>query len=132
MLKRLLIVDDEIYHRLILRTRFENHGFVCEEAEDGTVALEKLTIPKKDLVLTDQHMPRMNGPELIDQMGRLPLLKKTPTILMTSQSITERSSPAFQAGARAVISKPYDFSKLLEEVSRAMGPPETMCNSSMP
>jgi len=132
MLKRLLIVDDEIDHRFLLRIRFENHGFVCEEAEDGIVAIEKLTIQKMDLVLTDQHMPRMNGLELIEQMGRLPLLKKTPTILMTSQSITEMFSPASQAGAHTVISKPYDFPKLLEEVRRAIGSSETMCNSSMP
>lgn len=84
MLKRLLIVDDDIDHRLILRTRLEKHGFVCEEADDGMVALEKLTIKKMELVLTDQHMPRMNGLELIDQRRRLPLLKNTPTILMTS------------------------------------------------
>jgi len=128
MLKRLLIVDDEIDHRLILRTRFEKHGFVCEEAEDGTVAMEKLTIQTMDLVLTDQHMPRMNGLQLIDQMGRLPLLKNTPAILMTSQSIEEVSSDAAQGGVRAVISKPFDFPKLLEQVSRAVGQPETGCN----
>jgi two-component system chemotaxis response regulator CheY len=130
MLKRLLIVDDEIDHRLILRTRFEKHGFVCEEAEDGTVAMEKLTIQTMDVVLTDQHMPRMNGLQLIEQMGRLQLLKNTPVILLTSQLIDKMFSQASQAGARAVISKPYDFPKLLEEVRRAIGQSETVCNSS--
>ena len=76
------------------------------------------------LVLTDLNMPRMNGLQLIDQMGRLSLLKTTPVILVTNQVVDEMSSKAYKLGARAVISKPYNFSKLLEEVGRAIGQPE--------
>ena len=76
------------------------------------------------LVLTDLNMPGMNGLELIDQMGRLALLQNTPAILMTIQSMEDMSSEAYKTGARAIISKPYDFPKLLEEVGRAIGAPE--------
>ena len=128
MMKRLLIVDDDPDHRLILRTMFEAKGYGCEEAEDGGAALSKLGADQVDLVLTDLGMPGMNGLQLIDQMGRASLLKRTPAILVTSQSMEGMSSEAFKAGARAVISKPYDLSKLLEEVGRAIGEPETVCN----
>ena len=128
MMKRLLIVDDDPDHRLILRTMFEAKGYGCEEAEDGCAALSKLGADQVDLVLTDLDMPGMNGLQLIDQMGRTSLLQRTPAILVTSQSMEGMSSEAFKAGARAVISKPYDLSKLLEEVGRAIGEPETVCN----
>jgi CheY-like chemotaxis protein len=126
MMKRLLIVDDDPDHRLILRTVFEAKGYGCEEAEDGGVALSKLETDQMALVLTDLNMPGMNGLELIDQMGRLALLQNTPAILMTIQSMEDMSSEAYKTGARAIISKPYDFSKLLEEVGRAIGQPETV------
>jgi len=124
VMKRLLLVDGDPDHRLILRTRFEARGYECEEAEDGGVALSKLKKDQIALVLTEWNMPRMNGLQLIDQMAKLSVLQKTPTILVTSRSKDERFSKAYELGARAVISKPYDFSKLLEEVHRAIGEPE--------
>jgi CheY-like chemotaxis protein len=125
-MKHLLIVDDDPDHRLILRTMFEAKGYGCEEAEDGGAALSKLETDQMDLVLTDLNMPGMNGLELIDQMGRLALLQNIPAILMTIQSMEDMSSEAYKTGASAVISKPYDLSKLLEEVGRAIGEPETV------
>ena len=71
-MKRLLIVDDEADHRLILRTILEGCGYACEEAEDGTAALERLALTSVDLVLTDLNMPRTNGLQLIDQMTQKP------------------------------------------------------------
>lgn len=124
VMKRLLIVDDDPDHRLILRTRFEAKGYECEEAEDGGVALSKLKKDQMALVLTELNMPRMNGLQLIDQMGRLSLLKTTPAILVTTQSLDEMAKEAYKIGARAEISKPYDFSKLLVQIGRAIGQPE--------
>jgi len=125
-MNRLLIVDDDLDHRLILRTRLEAKGYECEEAEDGGVALSKLKKDQIDLVITELNMPRMNGLQLIDQMERASLLERTPAILVTSQIMEGLSSEAYKTGASAVISKPYDLSKLLEEVGRAIGEPETV------
>lgn len=127
-MKRLLLVDDDPDHRLILRTMFEAKGYGCEEAEDGDVALSKLVEEDQlDLVLTDLDMPVMNGLELIERMKRLAFLKNTPVILMTSHSREDISSEAYKTGVRAVISKPYDFSKLLDEVGRAIGHKSCEC-----
>ena len=124
-MKRLLIVDDDSDHRLILRTMFESSGYGYEEAADGGEALSKLRAGKVDMVLTDLHMPGMNGLELIQHMGRLALSANIPVILMTSQSREDMFSEAFRVGSWAVIFKPYDFSKLVEEVGRAIGQPES-------
>ncbi len=124
MMMRLLIVDDDSDHRLILRNMFEANGYGCDEAEDGGEALSKLRADKVDIVLTDLHMPGMNGLELINQMGRLASLQHTPAILMSSQSREDMPYEAHKTGACAVISKPYDLHELLEEVSRAIGQAE--------
>ena len=125
-MKRLLILNDDPDHRLILRTMFEAKGYGCEEAEDGGAALTKLGEDQVDLVLTDLEMPGMNGLQLIDQMGRASLLERTPAILVTSQPMEGMSSEAYKTAARAVISEPYGLSKLLLEVRRAIGEPETV------
>ena len=130
VMKRLLIVDDDPDHRLILRARFEAKGYGCEEAEDGGVALSKLKKYQIALVITELNMPRMNGLQLIGQMAKLSLLQTTPAILVTSQSKDESFSKAYKLGAHAVISKPYDFSKLFGEVARAIGQSETVGNPS--
>jgi DNA-binding NtrC family response regulator len=126
VMKRLLLVDDDPDHRLILRTRFEARGYECEEAEDGGVALSTLKKDQIALVITELNMPRMNGLQLFGQMAKLSLLQTTPTILVTSRSKVERFSKAYELGTRAVISKLYDCSKLLEEVGRAIGEPKTV------
>lgn len=124
-MKRLLIVDDDPDHRLVVRTMLEARGYKCDEAENGGMALLKLKTQRVALVLTDLNIPGMNGLELIDQMSRLALLENIPAILMTAQSKDDVPSKAYKIGARAVISKPYDFPKLLEEVGRTIGQPES-------
>ncbi len=130
MMKRVLIVDDEADHRLILRTRLEACGYICEEAEDGTVALDRLAMAPMDLVLTDIKMPKMPGLQLIDSIRKFPLFHDMPVIVMTSQSMEDMSIQTRKAGAWAVMSKPYDFQKLLEEVGRATGQSEPGFHSS--
>ncbi|MDH5426882.1 MAG: response regulator [Nitrospirota bacterium] len=130
MMKRLLIVDDEADHRLILRTILESCGYACEEAEDGMGALEQLAMTPMDLVLTDMNMPKMNGFQLIDTMAKFSLFSRIPVIIMTSQSMEGRSIEASKTGTWTLISKPYDFPKLLEAVNRAIGQFEPVCNAS--
>ncbi len=130
-MKRLLIVDDDLDHRLVLRTMFESKGYWCEEAENGVEALLKLEKGKISLVLTDLQMPEMNGLQLIERMRASYVLKSIPTILMTSQSMADMPFEAFTLGIQAVVFKPYDFIKLLEEVECAIGKSEMLCSASM-
>jgi CheY-like chemotaxis protein len=63
--KRILLVDDEPSIRLLLRALLERAGYSVEVAEDGYVALSKISQSAPDLVITDLRMPNMNGFELL-------------------------------------------------------------------
>lgn len=123
-MKHLLIVEDDPDHRLILRTMFEAEGYQCEEAMDGQGALSILSTDQVGLVLTDLNMPRMNGLQLIDEMKTLASTQNIPVILLTSQLMEDIPGRAYTNSARAVLSKPFDFSQLLAEVRCAIGQPE--------
>ncbi len=119
-MKRLLIVDDNADHRLILRTVFEAKGYGCAEAQEGTAALSTLVDQKADLVLTDLVMPGMNGVELIERMRELDFLQHIPVIILTSRSRDDLPPKCYPNNVRAVMTKPYDFYHLFDEVGRAM------------
>ncbi len=130
-MKELLIVDDNSDHRLILRTMLEAEGYECEEAVDGEGALSMLLTDQVALVLTDLNMPGMNGLQLIDEMQHLTCTRNTPVILLTSQFTEDIPVKAYTSRARAVLSKPYDFSKLLVEVNSAIGQSRTAMLTSI-
>ena len=119
-MKRVLIVDDEADHRLILRTILESEGYTCEEAQDGVAALEWLSKEHMDLVLTDLNMPRINGLELTEEMADRRGLEKIPVILITSQAIEEVSFLARKVKPHAVLAKPCEGKKLLAAVASAI------------
>ncbi len=130
-MQRLLIVDDNADHRLILRTMFEAQGYECEEAFNGAEALIRLNATLITLVLTDLHMPGMNGLELVNQMQAFAWMRNIPVIVLTSQLRDEISKKAYTSRARAVLPKPYDFSKLLAEVSCAIRQSESSVLTTM-
>ena len=78
----ILIVDDEPLLRLTFRVLLEHYGATVHTAEDGAVALELLRETHVDVILTDQHMPVMNGTELLHAMHSIGL--HVPSILFVS------------------------------------------------
>ena len=119
-MKRVLIVDDEVDHRLIIRAILEHCGYACDEAEDGTIALERLTHAPVDLVLADVNMPRTNGLQLVDHMTRQQILKDIPIILMSSQIYGELPLSGAKGKALTILLKPFNRQKLCAAVSSAI------------
>ena len=67
---RLIVVDDDSFTRELYSTILESEGYEVLMAKDGLEALALLTEPLPDLIITDVHMPRMSGPELIATVRR--------------------------------------------------------------
>jgi len=117
---RILIVDDEIFVRVGIKTTFDwgKHGFeIVGEAEDGLEAVNIFMKHKPDIVLTDILMPGMNGLDFIKQVkGVNPYCR---FIILTCHNEFEYMREAMKLGVRDYIMKTtVKRDELLEIVSR--------------
>jgi CheY-like chemotaxis protein len=106
-LRKVLVVDDELVHRVLLRRIFERAGYEVSDAGDGAAALRMVAESPPDLVVTDMMMPVMDGAELIRRLRCEPA---TAAISILAAS----GDPHLAEGADAVIPKPYSWRHLLE------------------
>jgi len=93
-------------------------GHEVLEAQDGAIALNILQTRKVDLVITDVHMPNMNGIQLTRQLRTLPSFGRTPIILLTTDSDPGRKAEGRAAGATGWIVKPFSQEQLLAIIAK--------------
>lgn len=108
---RILIVDDDITLRELLRMMLKNHEVY--EADSGEKAIAMFTKFKPDVVLMDILMPGINGIETARK-----ILEKDPTavIIGVSAFASNKGEEFIKAGAKAIIEKPFTRKKILEIV----------------
>lgn len=108
--KRVLIAEDDEDARNLLILVMEKARYSVYVALDGRQALEEMKKRRFDVVVTDHHMPKMNGFELV-LLGRL-VRPDIPMILLSGDdaSLAEKAK---QGGAYGYLRKPYDASELL-------------------
>lgn len=120
MNKPILIIDDDRPVRRALRLLLETHAFDCKEADDGLEGLALLDGGLEvDVILSDYHMPVINGLNFLKALDYRVNGKRVHVILLSGNMTKEKEHIAKQAGAFAVIAKPYDPQKLLAVISRA-------------
>ena len=103
-----------------MRLLLESYAFDCKEADDGLEALTLLDGGLSvDVVLSDYHMPVINGLNFLKALAYRVSGQGVQVILLSGNMTKEMEQIAKEAGAFAVIGKPYDPQKLLEVVSRA-------------
>ena len=116
--KRILVVEDNDLNREIASEILRAEGCIVEEAENGYVAVEKISNSKVgyyDLVFMDIQMPIMDGYEAVKKIRMLDNkeLANVPIIAMTANAFEEDKKKAMEIGMNAHISKPIDIDKLL-------------------
>ena len=123
-MQRILLVDDHEMARKAMKHFLEHHGYACEEAEHGAAALAKLDQgPSVDLIVSDNHMPVMTGMDLLVQVKANPHFGSIPFILYSGNITDEMYQRAIEAGALAVLNKPYNFSDFVAMVKKALKTP---------
>jgi two-component system chemotaxis response regulator CheY len=116
--KTILTVDDASTMRKMVSFTLKAAGHEVLEAQDGTVALSVLQSRPVDLVITDVHMPNMNGIELTRRLRALPAFGRTPIILLTTESDSARKAEGRAAGATGWMVKPFSQEQLLAIVAK--------------
>jgi two-component system chemotaxis sensor kinase CheA len=117
--KRLLVVDDSIIVRDMMKGVLEGAGFEVTLAVDGMDGLEKQLAGAHDLVITDVEMPRMNGFELTRTLKQNEQHGDVPIIIVTTLDSPESKAEGLAAGAAAyVVKNLLDMSQLVETIHR--------------
>jgi uncharacterized protein (TIGR00725 family) len=117
----ILIVDDSITVRELLRMSFEKGGYQVESAQDGQDAWEQLKAGLHcDVIFCDIEMPRMDGFELLMRLKQDPQFQSIPVAILTSRGIERiRCPPLWQTlGATAFFTKPWLEEAILEAAAR--------------
>ncbi len=117
--RRILLVEDNELNREIAQAILTDAGFEIEEAEDGSIAVEKVRVSEKgqyDLILMDVQMPQMDGYEATKAIRALneKELASIPIIAMTANAFEEDRRAAIEAGMNGHLAKPIDTEKLFE------------------
>ena len=117
--KRILIAEDSITSRMLLKNILEAAGYIVNTAVDGVDAFTRAKEGEYDLLVSDVDMPRMNGFELCRKIRLDSMLKELPVVLVTSLSRREDHEQGIEAGANAYIVKSnFEQSNLLEVVRK--------------
>lgn len=117
--KQVLIAEDSVTIRTMLRTFVENAGYRVKTAVDGYDGYQKLLVENFDLVVSDIEMPRMNGFELTAKIRENKKLSDIPVILVTALESSDDRQRGLEAGANAYIVKSsFEKSDLIETIQR--------------
>ncbi len=117
--RSLLIADDSLTTRTLLRNIMLSAGYDVETAVDGVDAWNKAQQRKFDCIMSDIEMPNMNGWEFCERVKRDGRLADTPLVLITSLSKDEERRRGLELGADAYIVKGlFNETQLLETVER--------------
>jgi DNA-binding NtrC family response regulator len=115
----ILLADDEPKIRHILKIMLTLQGHRVDEAEDGDAALALIREQAYDLVISDIRMPRMDGLTLIDNIQAMET--PCPVIFITAFATVDSAVDAMKRGAVDYITKPFEESRILLTVEKALG-----------
>lgn len=101
----ILLADDSPLMRELLKAMLDGAGHRVEGAADGREALEMLKATPFDIVVSDVHMPRLDGLSLTRAIRSDPALAHLPVVLMTSLAAADDRARGLAAGANAYMDK---------------------------
>ena len=116
-----LIVDDVRAPRRVLKRLLQNLGIsAVDEAETGTLAIEKIKQEQFSIIFCDFHLGEMNGVEILRMLREDPKTSNTPFIMITSDVSKEEFEEAKKADVSAYMLKPFTMEHLQENIRLAL------------
>jgi len=117
--KKILLVDDDIKIRALLREILDVLPYDVVEAADGKEALERLALQPVDLIITDRSMPHMDGLEFLKNLRQTD--KTVPVLMMSAYGDEELWGEAVELGVEDYLLKPFDPDSVLKIVKGKLG-----------
>ena len=120
---RVLVAEDSVVNRELLRELLEARGCEVAEAGDGQEALDMLAGEMPDVLLLDINMPRLDGFGALQQIRENPRTAALPVVAVTAYAMRGDKEKALNAGFDGYLSKPIDAALLAREIARVLGQP---------
>ncbi|HOA97354.1 MAG TPA: response regulator [Acetivibrio saccincola] len=120
MSKKILIVDDAAFMRMMIKNILTKNGYeVVGEAENGAKAIEKFKELSPDLVIMDITMPELDGIAAVKEIKKIDGDSKI--IMCSAMGQQAMVIESIQAGARDFIVKPFQAERVVEAVKKVLG-----------
>ncbi len=118
--KRILIVDDAAFMRMMLKDILHKNGYeVAGEAENGARAVEKYRELSPDLVVMDITMPEVDGITAVKEIKKID--RDAKIIMCSAMGQQAYVIESIQAGARDFVVKPFQPDRVVEAVRKVLG-----------
>ncbi len=120
--KKVLVVDDSPVMRRIIKKNLKQAGFLEEnilESPDGDTATDRILVENFDLIISDWHMPKVDGLEFFYRLQAYDDFKDIPFLMVTSEAQKEKVMEALNAGISNYILKPFtamDLEKKIKQI----------------
>jgi diguanylate cyclase (GGDEF)-like protein len=116
----ILVAEDSLVVRAVVRRHLEAQGYDVLEAEDGPAALQRCRAEQPDVVLLDVEMPGLTGYQVLEALKADSELSLIPVVFLTGRTSTEDVVAGLALGAHDYLKKPFEPAELIARVSSAV------------
>jgi two-component system, cell cycle response regulator DivK len=118
--KRILIADDNLASRELIKEVLESSGYEVIEAADGEEAVAGARRAVPDLILVDIQMPRLDGYQVLRELRSEPRFHDLQIVALTAFAMHGDRERALSAGFDGYITKPVEIAALREEIQKLL------------
>jgi two-component system, chemotaxis family, chemotaxis protein CheY len=115
-----MLVDDSATILMSLSAVLTKQGFEVVTASHGAEALGKVPSVRPNLIISDVHMPTMDGMTFVREVRKLPGMRFTPILMLTTESEPARRQEARTAGATGWLVKPVTSEALMTVIRQVL------------
>jgi two-component system cell cycle response regulator len=120
MAATILVAEDSVVIRAVLRRYLEVEGYRVVEAADGQTAIDRCHEDPPDTVLLDIEMPGLNGHEVLAHLKADEELRSIPVVFLTGKTGTDDIVAGLRSGAQDYLKKPFETAELIARVGAAV------------
>lgn len=119
-MSKVLVAEDNLPNRELIREILETCGHEVIEAEDGQQALDRVKQTKPDLVLLDIQMPVLDGYAVLREIRQTPSVADLKIFALTAYAMQGDREKALRSGFDGYLTKPIDIPALMKELQRLL------------